>query len=111
MPMQPATLMIEDPELVETIKQNPLFIYRSEHSYALRNVAARIGVTRTTISQWEDGTAYPTESNMALIAKCMKVDKDELAKQWRAWYEIKHAPERLNDGNKKESSDKKEGQR
>jgi transcriptional regulator with XRE-family HTH domain len=86
MPMQPATLMIDDVELVGKIKENPLYIYRTANGNALRNIAARLGRSQTTVSKWEDGSAYPTDDNMALLAKLMKVDLDKLKTQWREWF-------------------------
>ena len=99
-----ATLVIDDPELVEWIKQNPLFKYRTEKPYALRNVASRLGRSQTTVSKWEDGSSYPTEENMKLIAKLMKLPLADLIKQWREWYEIKHSPEHRQDGNQKKDT-------
>jgi transcriptional regulator with XRE-family HTH domain len=101
MPMQPATLLIDDVELVEKIKENPLYIYRTAQASALRNIAARLGRSQTTVSKWEDGSAYPTDDNMALLAKLMKVDLDKLKTQWREWFNKYVMTNEVNkDGNK-----------
>jgi transcriptional regulator with XRE-family HTH domain len=101
MPMQPATLLIDDVELVEKIKENPLYIYRTVQACALRNIAARLGRSQTTVSKWEDGSAYPTDDNMALLAKLMKVELDTLKTQWREWFnKYVMTNEVNNDGNK-----------
>jgi len=99
-------LLIDDPELVSWIKQNPLYIFRESKGFALRNAAARLGRSQTTVSKWEDGTAYPTEDNMRLIAKMMKLAVGELNKQWRAWYQIKHPLEQTRSGDKQKDTNK-----
>jgi transcriptional regulator with XRE-family HTH domain len=106
MPMAPATLLIDDTELTDQIKQNPLYIWRSGKGYALRNVAARLGKSQTSVSKWEDGSAYPTDHHMTLIAKMMKVELSDLIGQWRTWYQIKHPPEQTH-GKQEEHKDKK----
>lgn len=105
MPMQATTFLIDDAELIEKIKENPLYKYRATKPFALRNVAARLGKSPTSIQKWEDGSAYPTDENMALLAKLMKVDLDVLKVQWREWFN-KYSMEEVKDGSEKTTGSK-----
>lgn len=106
MPMQPGTLIVQDEALVDAINTNPLWLYRKANKFALRNVAARMGRSQTTVMNWECGTAYPTDDNMKLIAKLMKLELDDLCKQWREWWTKNHQPEQP-DGNQTNNEETK----
>lgn len=100
------TILIDDPEIVNRITTNLLYQHRSVNSWSLRRAALKCNVTPTAISNWELGVSYPTDENMMLIAKAMKVPLDDLKAQWREWYQIKHSSENSN-GSQEKSSDGK----
>lgn len=101
---KPGTIVIDDPDVVGRIQTNPLYIYRSENAWSLRIMAAKCGVTQTTVSKWEDGTSYPTDDNMAKIAEVIKTDSKLLAARWREWYQLNNAAKDTNHDNEKETN-------
>jgi len=102
MPIEPASIHIDDdPELVDWIKKNPLYIFRAGKSLSLRRMAIKLNTTQTTISKWEDGTSYPTDENITKIAKVIGSKLDDLKKVWRDWYELRHPPTEQRNGKAK----------
>ena len=44
-------------------------------------LAAKLYITRTTVSKWEYGTAYPTIEQLLDLSTVLNVDVDKLAKE------------------------------
>jgi len=106
MPVEVASLQIDDPQVVQWIRKNPLHQYRSTNRWSLRRAAIKCNVTPTTVSKWEDGTSYPTDENMIMIADAIKIGLVDLNALWRKWFDSKHQKEEQSDGNKKSNKTK-----
>jgi len=44
-------------------------------------LAAKLYITRATVSKWEHGTAYPTIEQLLDLSTVLNVDVDKLAKE------------------------------
>jgi transcriptional regulator with XRE-family HTH domain len=55
-----------------------------------KELASRVGVTRQTIRQWEDGTRQPPHAHIPKLAEALGVDARQLPAMLRAATAEKH---------------------
>lgn len=66
-------------------ESNPLFQFRKDHQISRSRIATMIGVSMTSIQNWETGVSIPDADNMARITQIVGVEP----KDWEAWLKRK----------------------
>lgn len=66
---------------------NPLHIWRKENGVSMRIAATHLGVSITTIQNWEQGLTKPDSLGFLALAKMMK--SESITREWEAWQEQK----------------------
>lgn len=64
---------------------NPLRKWREARDVGVKLVAARIGVSSTTIREWEAGSISPSDANLERLARLLKVSVADLRETWERW--------------------------
>lgn len=67
----------ETSNLTKKIGQNIQY-YRKRNKLTLRQLAERIGVTHSIVSQWENGLKEPTPTNRMLLSKALRINEMDL---------------------------------
>ena len=77
-PQEPVTPQQEEirKTLGETLKE-----LRTERNMTQEFVAESLGVSRQTVSKWENGSSEPSTSNLIAIAKLYETPPEELLKK------------------------------
>lgn len=60
------------------LKRNSVFTYRVRMGWTQAELAEKIGVTQSTVAQWEKGKTLPTGSKLAKVADVLGITVDEL---------------------------------
>ena len=60
-----------------------LFSARKKSGLSQEEVAEKLGVSRQTISKWENGTSDPSTSNLIALAKLFDLSAEELLHEVR----------------------------
>ena len=73
--------------------------YRKENNLSQDELAEKLGVSRQSISLWENGQTQPTVDNIIALAKIFNITADELLESYdgaRTFQEAPVAPKKRN---------------
>ncbi len=73
-----------------------IYTLRKQHALSQEQLAEALGVSRQTVSKWENGTATPELEKLRALARCFDVTLDELVEGGEPTpaSETAHAPAR-----------------
>ena len=57
---------------------NRFYEYRKKSGLSQEELAARLGISRQSVSKWENGSSDPNTSNLIALAKLYKISPEEL---------------------------------
>ena len=69
-----------------------IYTLRKQHALSQEQLAEALGVSRQTVSKWENGTATPELEKLRALARCFGVTLDELVEDGKPAPERKSAP-------------------
>lgn len=69
-----------------------IYTLRKQHALSQEQLAEALGVSRQTVSKWENGTATPELEKLRALARCFGVTLDELVEDGEPSPERKSAP-------------------
>ncbi len=69
-----------------------IYTLRKQHALSQEQLAEALGVSRQTVSKWENGTATPELEKLRALARCFGVTLDELVEDGEPAPERKSAP-------------------
>lgn len=63
------------------VDSNPMRVYRTRHKISLNHCAALIGVSRTALTNWEEGASTPTDKNFEVLERIIP----GITRAWKDW--------------------------